>query len=228
MSRASVLHQIADHIRAKRPPHPLRVGIDGIDAAGKTSLADELAELLTAQPANTRPVIRASVDRFHNPRAIRYQLGPDSALGYYQYSFNYTLLRSRLLDPLGPGGDRRCHTEAFDFRSDTPIDSPLRLAPPDAVLLFDGVFLMRPELTGCWDLTIFVEISFETCVQRALQRDLNYLGSQTAVRQQYRRRYIPGQQLYLESCQPRQRADMILVNDDPANPELHVLQSLQS
>jgi len=50
----------------------VRVGIDGVDGAGKTTFADALATTLQQQG---RPVVRVSVDDFHHPRAIRYARG---------------------------------------------------------------------------------------------------------------------------------------------------------
>ena len=35
------------------------------------------------------------------------------------------------------------------------------LAPPDAVPVFDGVFLLRPELNDAWDLRTFLEVDFQ-------------------------------------------------------------------
>ena len=57
----------------------LRVGIDGVDGAGKTTLADTLADALEAAGI---AVIRASVDGFHHPRAVRYRLGRESPEGF--------------------------------------------------------------------------------------------------------------------------------------------------
>jgi uridine kinase len=42
MTREQALHQLAGILVSRIHPHPLRVVIDGIDAAGKTTLADEL------------------------------------------------------------------------------------------------------------------------------------------------------------------------------------------
>jgi uridine kinase len=62
VERREVLRQLANHIVSLHCPHPLRVAIDGIDAAGKTTLADQLA-----RPIEERgwDVIRASIDGFH-------------------------------------------------------------------------------------------------------------------------------------------------------------------
>jgi hypothetical protein len=37
----------------------------------------------------------------------------------------------------------------------------LLLPPPDAVPVFDGVFLLRPQLNDAWDLRIFLEEDFQ-------------------------------------------------------------------
>src|SRR5262245_14341636 len=75
MTRQSLLRHLANSLFARHCTHPLRGAIDGIDAAGKTTLANELAPLIEAQG---RPAIRASIDDFHRPRAERYRQGPAS------------------------------------------------------------------------------------------------------------------------------------------------------
>ena len=98
MTHTKLIDNLAQRITGIRLDHPVRVGIDGIDTAGKTTFADNLAEALE----NT---IRASGDDFHNPREIRYRQGRESATGYYQDVFNYTAILEYLLKPFGPGGD---------------------------------------------------------------------------------------------------------------------------
>jgi uridine kinase len=215
--RALVLEILADAVTRQRRPHPLRVAIDGIDAAGKSVLADELATLVVARGW---PVIRASIDGFHRPREERYRLGPDSPEGYYRDSFDYDALRRELLDPLGPGGDRNHRTAVFDFEADRPVEMAGKHADSDAVLLFEGVFLLRPELDGVWDLTVFVEVSFDEALRRARQRDQRLFGSAPDVEDRYLTRYLPGQRLYLRECRPERRADYVLANDHPDRPQL--------
>jgi len=82
----------------------VRVAIDGVDAAGKTMLADELAVPIVERG---RTVIRAAVDGFHNPRPARYRRGADSPEGYYRDSFDYAAILRDLLIPLGPEGNRQ-------------------------------------------------------------------------------------------------------------------------
>ncbi|MGZ8786103.1 MAG: uridine kinase, partial [Acidimicrobiia bacterium] len=111
-------------------------------------------------------------------------------------------------------------TRVFNFRMDRPVtEAPIRVRP-GTTLLFDGVFLLRPELEGCWDLSVFVEIEPATSLQRAVKRDIALFGTSDATEQRYRQRYLPGQELYLSLVQPHLRADVLIDNNDPENPIL--------
>ena len=215
MDRARVIEDLASRIAAVSRPHPTRVAVDGVDAAGKTTLCDELFAPLQARG---RHVVRASVDGFHNPAAHRRRRGADSAEGYYRDSFDYASLSEALLGPLGPGGSLAFRRAVFDWRSDAKVDAPLEPARPDSVLLFDGVFLHRPELRDHWDLSIFVQADFEVTVARAESRDRADFGDVEAVRRRYRERYVPGQELYLAECRPEALASIVVDNNDPERP----------
>jgi uridine kinase len=219
LSRAELLGRLADAIERARRPHPVRVAVDGPDAAGKTTLADELAEVLGGRG---RRVVRASIDGFHRPRAARYRLGPDSPEGYYRDSFDLDALRASLLEPLGPRGTRVYRRAVFDHRADAPLSEPPELAPDDAVFLLDGVFLLRPELVDCWDLRILVSVTPEESLSRARVRDAPLFGSVAEVERRYRTRYLPGQRLYDAVARPTAVADLVVRNDDPARPRLLV------
>ena len=215
MERAELIENVASQIAALSAPHPVRVAIDGVDASGKTTFADELAPAITALG---RPVIRASVDGFHNPAAIRRQRGALSPEGYYHDSFNYAGLIEALLQPLGPGGSLAFRRALFDFRTDTVVDAPLERAEPNSILVFDGVFLLRPKLRPYFEFSIFLRAGFSVTVPRAEKRDLELLGTVQEIRRRYRERYIPGQQLYLSEVDPEQRASIVIDNNNPRRP----------
>lgn len=215
MERKELIDNITEFLSSLKKPHPVRVAIDGADAAGKSILANELAESLIHVGRN---VIRASIDGFHKPKKERYKRGTDSAEGYYYYSFDYNSLRKALLIPLGPGGNLQYNPAVFDYRTDSPIQESMQLAQKDSILLFDGVFLLRPELIEHWDYRIFVKVSFETVLQRVLSRDQHLFGSTEEVRNRYLRRYIPGQKFYLKESKPETNANIVIDNNDPSNP----------
>ncbi|MBO4274755.1 cytidylate kinase family protein [Microbispora triticiradicis] len=221
-ARGELIGRLAEAIRSVTAAHPLRVAIDGPPAAGKTTLADELAAVLRAQD---RDVIRATIDDFLLPRAQRYRRGRYSAESCYFDAHDHAALCRVLLDPLGPGGDRRFQHAVYDRDTDTPSSPPARSAAADAVLLFDGVFLLRPELVDRWNLRIFVSVPFEKTVDRALSRSTAPAGSvaDTAeIERSWRGRYIPAQQLYFATARPTDHADIIVYNDQLQRPAWEV------
>ena len=216
-ARQEVLAYIASRIAEVRRAHTIRVAIDGVDAAGKTTLANELAPLIDALG---HPVIRASIDGFHNPQATRHRRGSLSPEGYFYDSFNYAALIEALLQPLGPGGSGLFRRAFFDFRTDEPVVADAEMAPAEAVLLLDGVFLLRPELRDYFDYSVFVQADFAVTIRRAEQRDVTLFGDVGQVQQRYRERYVPGQQLYLRAARPERWASIILDNNDPTAPQI--------
>jgi uridine kinase len=219
-NRRFVIEQLAEIIAGIKMDHPVRVAVDGVDAAGKTMLADELAASLKALG---KIVIRASVDGFHHPRAVRYKRGPESPEGYYLDSFCNDTILDELLHPLGPGGTLYYRTRVYDIRAEKPVLEQPQMAPSDAVLLFDGVFLLRSELIDHWDFKIFVDVDFSTSVQRALNRDAPQGTGEFVVdilRMRYYRRYVSGQQIYIQEVCPKQKADVVLDNNHLDFPKM--------
>ena len=218
-TREDLLRRLAAAVGSVTVAHPTRVAIDGPPAAGKTTLADELAVVLRTRG---REVIRATIENFLTPRSERYRRGEDSAEGCYYDSTDFGTLHRVLLDPLGPGGNRRFQQAVYDKVTDTTLSEPVTTAPADAVLLFDGVFLLRPELIDQWDLRIFVSAPFEVALDRARIRDQTPFRSATEVERRYRSRYLPSQQFYFDTIRPTDRADIIVHNDEPHRPAWEV------
>jgi len=214
-SHASLLDRLATAIVAFHPERIVRVAIDGVDGAGKTTLADALAPRVTAQG---RPAIRASVDDFHHPRALRYARGRYSPDGYYLDSYDYGSLRTLLLDPLSPDGSGRYITRSFDLDNDRPFDPDWKQAKPAAALIVDGIFLHRPELRSYWDLSVFLRVEFEVSVPRGAQRGpaLDSPDPGAPLNQ----RYVGGQMRYFDECAPEQRADIVIDYNDLQAPKV--------
>jgi uridine kinase len=218
-SRDNLLSRLAEAVAMVRVAHPTRVAIDGRPAAGKTTLADELCAVLREQG---REVIRASIEGFLLPRAQRYRRGVDSPEGCYHDSFDYDALRRVLLHPLGPNGDLRCQNAVYDKPTDSAVPPHLTTVSADAVLIFDGVFLLRPELIDQWDLSIFVSAAFDRTLERARIRDRALYGSAADVERRFRNRYKPSQEFYFATARPTDHADFIVHNDEPHQPAWEV------
>lgn len=212
-ARDALLVSVARQIVELPGPGTVRVAVDGVDGAGKSMFTDELARVVAALE---RPVIRAGVDGFHHPREIRYRRGRANAQGYFHDSYDYAALRAVLLDPLSPGGSGRYRRVAFDHVGNRPAMAEWEQAAAGSVLLFDGIFLHRPELAGYWDYSIFLHASFPTTFARMCVRD----GFDRDPFAASNRRYVEGQQLYLAACEPARKASVVIDNDDLRNPRI--------
>ena len=188
-------------------PHPVRVGVDGRTASGKTTLADALADAL--RPSG-RPVIRASIDDFHNPADTRHRQGRFSPDGYYEDARDLAAVRTLLLDPLGPAGTRHIALASFDLDRDRPIDTGLSRAGDSTILVMDGTLLQRPELADAWDLMIFLDVPAHVARERGVARDAALLGGLDVAAELYRRRYEPAFKRYEKECNPLEAADVVI------------------
>ena len=215
MKRKKILRVIAQQINSLNQPHPVRVGIDGVSASGKTRFADDLVEPLEKIGSH---VIRASIDGFHNQSDIRYRRGKFCPVGYVDDSFDRQAILENILYPLGPNGDLKYTPSKFDFVENKETSASLQEAKPNSVLIFEGVLLFCDQLHSHFDFKIFIDASFDTIVARAISRDQSRFGCLDTLLEKYHKRYIPGQKIYLSKHKPKDQAHIIIDNNDFNNP----------
>jgi uridine kinase len=225
VTRAAVLAQVADLVlRVAERDEPstrdtgpiVRIAIDGVDGVGKSVFGDELATALGPH----RPVIRASVDGFHQPPEVRHGRGRGSPEGFFLDSYRYDELERVLLAPLAPGGSRRYRRAVYDVVAESPVDAPVEVAAPDSILVFDGIFLHRPELRHHWDLSIYLDAPFDVTIPRGARRGTGSPDPHAASN----RRYVEGQRLYLASCDPAGQANVVIDHADLDHPRITALR----
>ena len=214
-AHAALLDRLATAIAGLHPQRVVRVAIDGVDGAGKTTLADALAPVVSG---NDRPTIRASIDDFHHSRAVRHARGRHSPDGHYLDSYDYDCFRKLLLDPLGPNGSGRYTARYFDLDNDRPFDPDPRQARPASALIVDGIFLHRPALRSCWDLSIFLKVDFDISMLRGAQRGSSFDPADRD--SPAYRRYVGGQKLYFAECAPERQADIVIDYNDLRAPKV--------
>jgi uridine kinase len=83
-----------------------------------------------------------------------------------------------------------------------------------AVLLFDGIFIHRPELRAYRDASIFLRLNFSVSVGRNAKRN----GTLPDIFDISNRRYIEGQRIYISTCSPESRATMVSAITTIASP----------
>ncbi len=200
MHRREFLDSLVGLLPGPGPGERIIVGIDGRDGVGKTMLADELAQRLSASGVAER----ASLDGFHHPRAHRYRQGQSSGQGYWEDAFDTEAVVEHLLRPWSTG--RGVWRSAIhDVRSDERLDLPAKPLPPAGVLVVDGVFLARPELVGFWTTLILLEAPLAVSQARGAARDGLPPNAFSPTD-----KYATAHALYRSACHPERRADVLI------------------
>jgi uridine kinase len=214
----TVIQNLVDRILAISFPHPVRVGINGVDGSGKTVFAKQLVDALRAK--TNRQIVVASIDNFHNPKTIRHQRGSDSAEGFYEDSFQYEKLKTVLLDPLAKNGNRQYRTALFNVQTNQPVDQEEQTAQDGAILIVEGIFLFRPDLAECFDFKIYLDVPFEETLARMLERDTADAHAVEKTIQRFHKRYKAGQEIYINTIHPKEMCNVVIDNTNFDQPKI--------
>lgn len=208
-----ILDTICAQILAITTEGPLFVAIDGVDGSWKSRFAASLAEELNNR---NRHVLQTSVDYFHNKESIRKPPSKPMPVSFFEDSYNYQALVDKLLGPLRTGSASKVFLKHFDHRIDSEVhEDPVDFSD-DTILVFDGIFLHRDELSSYWDFSVFLEVRFEETYKRMAARD----GCPEDFRDEKNARYYQGQLLYFERCEPKRKASVVIDNNDFDKPVL--------
>ena len=174
------------------------VAVDGRHGAGQRDFADGLAEVMRLDGVH---VFRASIDDFFRPRRDRERAGWLDGKAHYRGAYDYSLLRRVLTDPFHTAGSTGFVLAGFDEERDQPVFQPKwATAGADALLIVDGVFLNRQELTGLWHYSVWLNTAPIASDNEIVARDAE------------------ADVAYLADADPSARATAIMDNQDPAHP----------
>ncbi|MFC3299356.1 uridine kinase [Arthrobacter agilis] len=187
------------------------IAIDGVDGSGKTFFAANLAAEI-----HHRPVITIHADNFLNPSSVRHARGRHSPIGFWRDTYDYSALHKYVLTPLGPDGDGRYSPASYDPATDQPTVAAFLQAPPDALVLVEGMFLHRDELVTSWDASVYLDVPFAVTAARMAARN----GTSRDPEHPTMRRYVHGQRLYFEAARPWERATFVIDNRDFTVPDV--------
>jgi uridine kinase len=170
--REAILREIALSITEPTGSRVHMVAVDGGDAAGKTTFADALGDVVSA----THPVVRIEADWFENPRAVRYARGSASPVGYFEDTYDYEALESTVLRPLRNGG---CIVrKKLNWHTDQLVDAEPESVPNGAVAIIDGCFLLWSRIRDFFDTTVFLHADQGERLRRSVPRQRSYFGSE--------------------------------------------------
>lgn len=218
ITRAELLDQLSKQIVQLFKQEPTLVAIDGRSAAGKTTLADELAAHMQQRGHH---VLRSSIDDFHPPKH-KYRSGERryTPSTYYAEGYDYAAFRNHVLEPLRQEGSRRCRLALWNSFHDIALPEQWTEASNDTILVVDGIFLLRPDLQHFWNYVVWLDIDWGIMLERAVKRDTAWVGDAALVLERYRTFWIPTHQLYEAEANPLRFAHLIVNNRNPLKPDV--------
>jgi len=175
-----------------RPGRTVLLGIDGGAGAGKTTLAEWLAEGIRALG---RSVSTVHIDGFFRPAAER--VGHPSRLAVVE-DVDWERLRDEVILPLRSG--RSARFRLYDWVTDD-LRTWLEIQP-GGVAVVDGVTALRSELRTLYDLRIWISCRRDLRVARLSRR----AGSSDAEIH----RWLPSEDRYVAEHDPGDCAHVVL------------------
>lgn len=189
------------------------IGISGIDGSGKGYITELLAKDLNLAGAkavsiNIDPWLTLPEQRFNSEK-------PGEHFYYHAFMFNNLFdqlvlplrqQRSLYLEITLTGELGKPFTQIYDFHD---VD----------IILLEGIFLLQRQLLQHYDFKVWIECSYETALERALQRNQEGLTPEEIIRD-YHTIYFPAEEYHLAIDHPAAVADASYINDWRATPEM--------
>lgn len=194
----ALVKSVADEILHNYGHGRTMVAVDGRHGAGQSDFAHALARIISASGVK---VFVARIDDFFSPRSVRDRAGWLDGSAHYREAYDYSLLRRVLVDPFHTSGSTSFVLTGFDEVRDEPVFQPKWMsAGPDAILIVEGVFLHRPELSGMWNYSLWLDSPPHESDDPEKARD------------------NASDEAYLAVAKPRETASAVIDNLDPEHP----------
>lgn len=187
--------------------HNLVVGISGRGGAGKSTAMKKLATFFEEREV---PVLSLSVDNFVSPSQQRNRNTNGAEARYYD-TYDFNTLFGTLISHLQ---SQMCFHDVvlqLDRRADKQVQVPIDFNGPGIVIV-EGVQLFRRAHSENIDFKIWIELSFEEGLRRAIARSNHLSGrkSPDQIEEMYRNRSTPGHNIHVELDDPTAQSDVIL------------------
>lgn len=206
------LQTVLEQILGKRASVPAQrsmlVAITGIDGCGKGYLTTQILKQLAAQGVSAGMI---SVDGWLNLPHVRFDRS-NPAEHFYLHAIRFDEMFGQLVLPLR---DRRSLRLEADYAEETTSEyrrHTYEFEDLDVILL-EGIYLLKRPFQAYYDLSVWIECSFETALERAIARAQEGLIPK-ATAEAYRTIYFPAQEIHFRRDDPRHAATLI-VNNDP-------------
>ncbi|MEM8545347.1 MAG: uridine kinase [Cyanobacteria bacterium P01_H01_bin.119] len=210
--RPITLNQAVDCVVHQRTLLPmtqaLLIAISGIDGSGKGYITRKLSELLAQQNLNIATI---NIDGWLNLPDQRFS-ATQPAQQFYHHAIRFEALFAQLVLPLQ---ERRSIYLKADYAEETASEYRQHIYQFEDidVILLEGIYLLKRQFQSTYDLSFWIECSFETALERAIARSQEGLSAAETVAA-YQTIYFPAQRIHFKRDQPQKAATAILYNDN--------------
>lgn len=205
---SSSIQSILQKRAAMQNQRALLVGISGIDGSGKGFVTGKIARELEVAGVTVAVI---GIDGWLNLPSQRFS-AVDPSGHFYHHAIRFDELFHQLILPLR---ERRSLHLVMNYVEETA--SEYRLHAYDFrnvdVILAEGVFLFKRSFRHHFDVTLWVDCTFDTALERSLARSQEGLGPEETTRA-YENVFFAAQRIHFDRDRPRDAATAILVNDE--------------
>ena len=184
--------------------------ISGVDASGKGYFTERLVDALQARGARAVAINAdawLNIDRFD---------ASDPAEHYYQSALRFEEMFDHTIVPLR---DSRSLRVEIDYANETATEYRQRVYEYEDVdvIVLEGIYLLKRSFLAHYDLSIWIDCSFETALERAVSRGQEGLPPEETMRD-YRTIYVPAQEIHFRRDNPKADAALTVSNDPRLGP----------
>ena len=138
------------------------------------------------------------------------------AAHFYHHAFRFDEMFAQLILPLRQNREIDLETDYTDETAPSYRRHRYQFRGIDVILL-EGIFLLKRELRAHFDLTCWIECSFETALARAVRRCQEGLPPLETIRA-FTTIYFPAQRIHFVRDAPQASAEFIVPNEDEIDP----------
>jgi uridine kinase len=183
------------------------LGISGIDCSGKSTLSEVLYDKLKDKEINAYLI---HGDDFLFNKKIR-NANVDQEIAYYYETFNYKKLFNEIIIPAKKNRYFYQEVEMLDWKTDLTFIGDFEFKGP-CIIIIEGVLLYKKEYKDIFDYKVWIDIDFDTGIERALKRkrDIEYYKDKDELLNRYLGRFYKGQALHMRVDNPKNDCDYII------------------
>jgi len=207
----STLQTVIDEILDARNSIPAQrsvlTAITGIDGCGKGYITARIVDGLQKEGVRA---VAINIDGWLNLPDRRFDAS-NPAEHFYLHAIRLEEMFARLILPLR---DHRSLRLVADYTEETATEYRRQVYEFEDVdvIALEGIYLLMRAFQAHYDLSIWIDCSFDTALERAISRVQEGLPSEETIRA-YRIIYFPAQEIHFQRDNPKSGATLIINND---------------